>query len=56
MTSNKQLKDLLERVASGALDPETARAQLLDAFRASPFEDLGFARVDHHRAVRQGFP
>ena len=24
--------------------------------RASPFEDLGFARVDHHRAVRQGFP
>jgi pyridinium-3,5-biscarboxylic acid mononucleotide synthase len=56
MTSNKQLKDLLERVASGALDPETARAQLLEAFRASPFEDLGFARVDHHRAVRQGFP
>jgi NCAIR mutase (PurE)-related protein len=56
MTSNQQLKDLLERVASGALDPETARAQLLEAFRASPFEDLGFARVDHHRAVRQGFP
>ena len=56
MTSNKQLKDLLERVASGALDPEAARAQLLDAFRASPFENLGFARVDHHRALRQGFP
>jgi len=56
MTSNKQLKDLLERVASGALDPDAARAQLLEAFRASPFEDLGFARVDHHRAVRQGFP
>jgi len=56
MTSNKQLQDLLERVASGALDPDTARAQLLEAFRARPFEDLGFARVDHHRAVRQGFP
>jgi len=56
MTSNKQLKDLLERVASGALDPDTARAQLLEAFRASPFEDLGFARVDHHRSIRQGFP
>src|SRR5258708_1974983 len=56
MTSNKQLQELLERVASGALDPETARARLLEAFRASPFEDLGFARVDHHRAVRQGFP
>src|SRR5207247_249550 len=26
------------------------------AFRAQPFADLGFARVDHHRAVRQGFP
>jgi hypothetical protein len=29
---------------------------LLEAFRARPFEDLGFARVDHHRSVRQGFP
>jgi hypothetical protein len=28
----------------------------MDAFRARPFEDLGFARVDHHRSVRQGFP
>ena len=56
MTSNKQLQDLLERVASGALDPDTALARLVEAFRARPFEDLGFARVDHHRAVRQGFP
>jgi hypothetical protein len=56
MTSNKQLQDLLEQVASGAIDPDTARAQLVDAFRASPFEDLGYARVDHHRAIRQGFP
>jgi NCAIR mutase (PurE)-related protein len=29
---------------------------LLEALRARPFEDLGFARVDHHRAIRQGFP
>src|SRR5215831_10986783 len=56
MTSNKQLQDLLEQVARGAIDPDTARAQLVDAFRASPFEDLGFARVDHHRSIRQGFP
>ncbi|HEV3140782.1 MAG TPA: nickel pincer cofactor biosynthesis protein LarB [Vicinamibacterales bacterium] len=56
MTSNKQLQDLLEQVARGAVDPDTAREQLLEAFRARPFEDLGFARVDHHRAVRQGFP
>src|SRR5579862_2616107 len=56
MTSNKHLQDLLEQVASGTIDPDTARLQLLEAFRARPFEDLGFARVDHHRAIRQGFP
>ncbi len=56
MTSNKLLKDLLERVATGDVDTASALAQLVDAFRAQPFEDLGFARVDHHRAIRQGFP
>src|SRR5262245_1617712 len=56
MTSNKQLQELLDRVASGQLDVETARRQLVEAFRARPYEDLGFARVDHHRAVRHGFP
>ena len=56
MTSNKLLKDLLDRVAAGAADPAEALEQLVDAFRAQPFEDLGFARVDHHRSIRQGFP
>jgi NCAIR mutase (PurE)-related protein len=56
MTSNKQLLELLEQVAGGALDPHAAHEQLLEAFRARPFEDLGFARVDHHRSIRQGFP
>jgi pyridinium-3,5-biscarboxylic acid mononucleotide synthase len=56
MTSNKQLLDLLQQVARGAVDPDTAQARLVEAFRARPFEDLGFARVDHHRSVRQGFP
>ena len=56
MTSNKQLLDLLERVARGDLDTQTARDQLLETLRARPYEDLGFARVDHHRSVRQGFP
>src|SRR4029079_9727451 len=56
MTSNKQLHDLLEQVARGELDVESARDQLIEALRARPFEDLGFARVDHHRAVRHGFP
>src|SRR5437763_13327697 len=56
MTSNKQLQDLLEQVARGDVAPAAARDQLIEAFRARPFEDLGFARVDHHRSVRQGFP
>ena len=56
MTSNKELQDLLEKVARGDVDPTDAREQLAEAFRARPYEDLGFARVDHHRSVRQGFP
>jgi hypothetical protein len=53
-TSDLQL--LLERVARGEIDTATAHARVLEALRARPFEDLGFARVDHHRSVRQGFP
>jgi NCAIR mutase (PurE)-related protein len=56
MTSNKLLKDLLDRVAGGTTDAAEALAQLVEAFRAQPYGDLGFARVDHHRAIRQGFP
>jgi NCAIR mutase (PurE)-related protein len=56
VTSNKQLQDLLDQVASGEVDTATAKQRVLDALRAQPFEDLGFARVDHHRSVRQGFP
>ena len=51
-----QLRQLLDRVASGTVDAAVAAHQLLGVLRARPFEDLGFARVDHHRAVRQGFP
>jgi NCAIR mutase (PurE)-related protein len=51
-----KLKALLEEVAAGRLSTPEAERVLLDALRAQPFEDLGFARVDHHRAVRQGFP
>jgi hypothetical protein len=43
-------------VASGEIDPATAKERLIGAMRAQPFEDLGFARVDHHRSMRQGFP
>ena len=50
------LQDLLERVHRRELAPSEAHQQLTDALRTLPFEDLGFARVDHHRALRQGFP
>jgi pyridinium-3,5-biscarboxylic acid mononucleotide synthase len=46
------LHDLLSRVQSGTL----AIDQALDILKNLPFEDLGFARVDHHRALRKGFP
>jgi NCAIR mutase (PurE)-related protein len=56
MTSNKQLHDLLERVARGEVDTAAAVGRLIEALTAQPYEDLGFARVDHHRSIRQGFP
>src|SRR5580704_19744132 len=56
MTSNKQLLDLLEQVARGEVDTAAAHTRLMDELRARPYEDLGFARVDLHRSVRQGFP
>jgi pyridinium-3,5-biscarboxylic acid mononucleotide synthase len=56
MTSNKRLEELLDGFAAGHIDRASALKELVDAFRAQPFEDLGFARVDHHRSLRQGFP
>jgi len=51
-----ELQQLLDRVRSGTLDPSAAANLVIAAMRAAPFEDLGFARVDTHREVRQGFP
>jgi NCAIR mutase (PurE)-related protein len=50
------LRDLLDGVAAGRLSAAEAEARLHGYLRDLPFEDLGFARVDHHRALRQGFP
>ncbi len=47
-----RLRSILAQVASGALDPAAAFEQV----KALPFEDLGFAKVDHHRALRSGVP
>ena len=43
---------MLQDVQSGALTPEDALTRL----KLAPFEDLGYAKVDYHRAVRQGVP
>jgi NCAIR mutase (PurE)-related protein len=48
----ERLRSLLQAVGAGPVDVEAALAQL----RRLPFEDLGFAHVDHHRALRQGVP
>ncbi|MCX5770892.1 MAG: nickel pincer cofactor biosynthesis protein LarB [Candidatus Hydrogenedentes bacterium] len=47
-----KVKMLLESVAAGRVSPDEAVARL----RTLPFEDLGFAKVDHHRSLRRGFP
>ena len=54
--TRQQLQELLRDVQTGAVTPEAAQDRLLQVLRQSPFEDLGFARVDHHRSIRQGFP
>ncbi len=48
----QQLEELLEGVRAGQTPVEAAVHRLRDL----PFEDLGFAKVDHHRAVRHGMP
>ena len=47
-----QLRSLFEEVRAGAVDIDSA----IHRMRHLPFEDLGFAKVDHHRALRQGMP
>ncbi len=47
-----QLRLLFEQVRDGAVEIDTAMTRM----RHMPFEDLGFAKVDHHRALRHGMP
>jgi len=54
--NRSQIRSLLEGVAGGTIGVTEGERSLTEALRARPFEDLGFARVDHHRVVRQGFP
>src|SRR5206468_7367422 len=47
-----RLRALLSQVQEGSVDID----QALDRLRHMPFEDLGFAKIDHHRALRHGMP
>jgi NCAIR mutase (PurE)-related protein len=49
--TEKRVRELLEAVRSGKVSSE----QALERLKHLPFEDLGFAKVDHHRALRQGY-
>jgi NCAIR mutase (PurE)-related protein len=52
MTSRRQIEDLLEAVADHSIEPSAAADRLGEL----PYRDLGFARVDTHRELRQGAP
>ena len=50
--NSESIRKLFEQVRGGKLSPDEAVQRL----RHLPFEDLGFAKVDHHRALRVGMP
>ena len=50
--TEKQIRKLLAAVRAGRMSPLRA----VERLRRLPFEDLGFAKIDHHRTLRQGFP
>jgi len=48
----ERLREILAGVGAGSVSPDDA----FDQLKSLPFEDLGFAKVDHHRSLRTGFP
>lgn len=52
LVNEEKLREMLQALRDGKTDVETT----LESLRSWPYEDLGFARVDHHRALRRGFP
>ncbi len=48
----QQLRNILQSLQAGRVDVD----EVMERLRTLPFENLGFAAVDHHRALRQGFP
>ena len=52
MTYEENLLALLESYKAGTIDAKTA----LEKLHAADYTDLGFAKLDHNRSLRQGFP
>ncbi|MGA8150661.1 MAG: nickel pincer cofactor biosynthesis protein LarB [Terriglobales bacterium] len=50
--NSESIRELFQQVRRGKLSPDEA----VERLRHLPFEDLGFAKVDHHRALRVGMP
>ncbi len=50
--SPEEITSMLEQVRGGKLSVEAA----VERLRTLPYEDLGYAKIDHHRSLRQGFP
>jgi pyridinium-3,5-biscarboxylic acid mononucleotide synthase len=50
--NERDIENILQQVQRG----ETTTESALERLRHLPFEDLGFVKIDHHRALRQGFP
>ena len=48
--------DRIEKLLTRFKNGETDLAQTLESLKHLPFEDMGFAKVDHHRALRTGYP
>jgi len=51
-----RIRALLEQLSQGAVSVDHVSAEIETHLRQAPYEDLGFARVDHHRSLRKGFP
>jgi pyridinium-3,5-biscarboxylic acid mononucleotide synthase len=54
--TDAELLALLAELKQGTIPSAEAHARILRAMRDAPYENLDFARIDHHRAVRQGVP
>jgi pyridinium-3,5-biscarboxylic acid mononucleotide synthase len=54
--TDAELHALLTELKQGTIPSGEAHARILRAMRDAPYENLDFARIDHHRAVRQGVP